>query len=70
MAPASFTVDGETMMLIERLRDMFGAQTHAEVVRRALALAKIAARHAGPDRQIRICGTDPSDREETILLAE
>lgn len=70
MAQTSFIVDASTAELLLKLQATFGVSTNAAVIRRALALANVAARHAGDDRTVVIKGrNEDASREETVLLA-
>lgn len=52
--PLSYTVDEHTDKMIADLRVHFGVNSNAEVIRKALALAGIAAKQARADGQLRI----------------
>jgi hypothetical protein len=54
MAVTSFVVDDRTAALIAHLRETFGVNTNAAVIRKALALANVASQHADKDRTITI----------------
>jgi len=54
MAVTSFDVDERTAALIAKLRETFGVNTNAAVIRKALALANVASQHADADRTITI----------------
>jgi hypothetical protein len=54
MAVTSFEVDERTAALIAQLRETFGVNTNAAVIRKALALANIASQHAASDHTITI----------------
>jgi hypothetical protein len=59
MARSIFAVDHATLEAISDLKRVFGAKTNADVVRKALALAQVAAENA-----------DPSNNTLTILTPE
>lgn len=69
MAVTSFEVDERTLELLERLRGTFGVKTNAAVIRKALALANIASRHADADHTITIAPNDPGQPAVKISLA-
>jgi hypothetical protein len=46
MAALTFEVDNATLAAIDSLKEMFGVKSNAEVIRKALALAKVAAENA------------------------
>jgi hypothetical protein len=52
MPVTSFDVDDRTAALIAQLRETFGVKTNAAVIRKALALAKVASEHADSDHMI------------------
>ena len=58
MAVTSFEVDDRTAELIAQLRETFGVRTNAAVIRKALALANVASKHADTDHTITISGGD------------
>jgi hypothetical protein len=45
---------------IDALKEVFGATSTAAVIRKALALASLAAKQATPERTIVIGGTEPT----------
>ncbi len=61
MLVTSFVVDERTLKNIESLKGVFGENTNAGVIRKALALAYIAKRHADENNTIVVSG-------ETIRL--
>jgi hypothetical protein len=54
VAVTSFEVDERTAELIAQLRETFGVKTNAAVIRKALALAKVASQQADSDHTITI----------------
>jgi hypothetical protein len=69
MAVTSFAVDERTAALIARLRETFGVNTNAAVIRKALALANVASQHANADNTITIAPTDDGKPAVKISLA-
>ncbi len=59
----NFTVNGETLELIEQLKEAFGVQTNTAVLRRALAIARLAANNQRDDHTITIVGKDGTHRD-------
>ena len=49
MATTSFEVDEHTASVLVNLQKVFGVKTNAAVIRKALALANVAAQHANTD---------------------
>lgn len=66
MAVTSFEVDERTAAAIVRLREAFGVNTNAAVIRKALALANVAAQHADADHTITIA---PSDGKPAVKIS-
>jgi hypothetical protein len=64
MTVTSFEVDERTAALLADLQKTFGVKTNAAVIRKALALANVASKHAGADNTITIApsedGTKPA----------
>jgi hypothetical protein len=58
VAVTSFNVDERTADLIARLRETFGVNTNAAVIRKALALANVAGQYADADHTITIAPSD------------
>jgi hypothetical protein len=55
-AGISFEVDDRTAELLARLQKIFGVDTNAAVIRKAVALASIAGEQAGADKTVTIAG--------------
>jgi len=62
----NFIVNKETLELIEELKKEFGVTTNAAVLRKALALARVATKNAGPDRTFTILDKE-SVRHKVML---
>lgn len=62
----NFAVTGETIELIEHLKSAFGVDTNAAVLRRALAIAKLAVNNQRDDHTVSIVGKDEVRRD--VLL--
>jgi hypothetical protein len=54
----SFKVDKQTLAAIEDLQSKFGTTDSAEVIRKALGLAKLAAENADDDNSVTILTRD------------
>jgi hypothetical protein len=67
MAQTSFEVDAATLAAIAELKDRFGVKTNAQVIRKALALARVAAQNADSDNALTIVA--PNSEHKKILLA-
>ena len=67
MRQTSFVVDDKTVKALEELKETFGVTTNAAVIRRALALAKVAAENADSEHTITIVRKDKT--EQKVLLS-
>jgi hypothetical protein len=63
----SFVVDEQTLKAIEELKKTFGVNSNAAVVRKALGLARIAAKNACDDNTLTI--VDQNNRSHKVMLA-
>ncbi len=54
----SFAVSPQTLAMFEKLQADFGVNNNADVLRKALALADIAAEYANDDHVLRIIDKD------------
>jgi hypothetical protein len=59
----NFTVNGDTLALIEELKDAFGVDTNTAVLKRALAIARLAAKNQRDDHTISLIGKDDVKRD-------
>jgi len=59
----NFTVNEETLALLEELKATFGVETNTAVLKRALAIARLAAANRRPDHTISIIGKDEIRRD-------
>jgi len=67
MAQTSFDVDAATLAAIAELKEKFGVKTNAQVIRKALALARVAAQNADDDNTLTIVA--PNEERKKILLS-
>jgi hypothetical protein len=67
MAQTSFDIDDKTSEILEGLKKVYGVNSNAGVLRRALAIALIAARHADEDHNIRLLSTKAGKEREVIV---
>ncbi len=68
MGAVGFDVDAHTAEVIASLRTAFGVRSNAAVLRKALALARIAAENADEDHTITVLGKNNETLQ--INLAE
>lgn len=59
----NFTVNEETLALLEDLKDAFGVDTNTAVLKRALAIARLAAKNQRDDHTVSIIGKDDVKRD-------
>jgi hypothetical protein len=59
----NFTVNQETLALLDELKGTFGVETNTAVLRRALAIARLAANNQRDDHTISIVGKDDVKRD-------
>jgi hypothetical protein len=64
----TFQIDNATLEEIEKLKSVFGAKDSVEVIRKALALAKVAAANTGADKVLTI--VSPDAVHQKVKLAE
>jgi hypothetical protein len=67
MAVTSFEVDERTAALLTQLQKKFGVKTNAAVIRKALALANVAAEHADSDIAITIAPSEGKPAVKVLL---
>jgi hypothetical protein len=67
MAQTTFDVDAATLAAIGELKEKFGVKTNAQVIRKALALARVAAQNADSENALTIVA--PNYEHKKILLA-
>jgi hypothetical protein len=67
MAQTTFEVDPATLAAMAELKQKFGVRTNAQVIRKALALAWVAAQNADANNTITI--VTPDEAKTKILLA-
>ncbi len=67
MAQTSFQLDDGTAKAIDELKGVFGVSTSTAVIRRAVALARIATRMSGDSGEITLL--DKDDQRTKVLLA-
>lgn len=66
MAQTTFEVDAATLAAIAELKEAFGVKTNAQVIRKALALARVAAANADAENSLTIIS--PQGGEKKVLL--
>jgi hypothetical protein len=59
----NFVVNDETLELMEQLKKAFGVETNTAVLKRALAIARLAATNQRDDHTVSILGKDEVRRD-------
>ena len=59
----NFTVNSDTLALLEELKGAFGVETNTAVLKRALAIARLAASNQRDDHTISLVGKDEVRRD-------
>lgn len=59
----TFTVSEQTLELIERLKETFDVETNTAALRRALAIARLAADSQREDHTVTFIGKDEKPRD-------
>jgi hypothetical protein len=65
----TFQADDGVLKVIAELKDTFGVSTNAQVIRKALALARVAAENAGPDNSVTILSPGANPEKTKVLLS-
>jgi hypothetical protein len=69
MAQTTFSVDDRTIDALEQLKGAFGVKTNAQVIRKALALARVAAEMADKKTNSVTIGSASEAGQTKILLS-
>jgi hypothetical protein len=67
MAQTTFEVDKATLDAIAELKERFGVKTNAQVIRKALALARVAAENADSHNTLTIISPDDGQKQKVLL---
>lgn len=67
MAQTSFEIDEKTSEALTRLKEVYGVNSNAAVLKRALAIALIASKHADKDDNIHMISRDDGKEQEILL---
>lgn len=67
MPQTSFVIDDKTAEAIEELKAALGVKTNAAVIRKAIALTRLAARGADADHTITIVDKDNNERKVLLV---
>jgi hypothetical protein len=67
MPQTSFEIDEKTAEALENLKKVYGVSSKAAVLKRALALAVLAAQYADKDHNLRILSSDKGKEREVAV---
>lgn len=71
MAQTSFDIDEKTAAALETLKDVYGVPSNAAVMKRALAIALVAAKQADEDHNIHFLRRDENDdRPKEVIVPQ
>ncbi len=59
----NFTVNTDTLAMLEELKEVFGVETNTAVLKRALAIARLAGKNQRDDHTISLVGKDEVKRD-------
>jgi hypothetical protein len=68
MPQTTIDMDAKTLETIAELKRKFNVKTNAQVIRRALALARVASRNSGQNDYITLLGQN--DEKTTVVLSD
>ncbi len=68
MAQTSFDIDAKTAVALEGLKEVYGVSSNAAVLKRALAIALVAAKYADGDNNIHLLAQDKATGEFKEML--
>jgi hypothetical protein len=67
MPQTTFEVDAATLAAIGELKKKFGVKTNAQVIRKALALARVAAENADDENALTILSPEDGTQKKVLL---
>jgi hypothetical protein len=67
MAQTSFEIDDKTAAALDALKQVYGLNTNAAVLKRALAIALVASKQADDDLNIHFLKVEPDGKKEILL---
>jgi hypothetical protein len=67
MAQTSFEIDEKTAAALDSLKEVYGVNSNAAVLKRALAIALIASKHADEDHNIHFVKKEGGEKKEVVL---
>ena len=67
MAQTSFEIDEKTASALAALKEVYGVNTNAAVLKRALAIALVASKQADEDHNIHFLKEENSEKKEVLL---
>jgi ribbon-helix-helix CopG family protein len=70
MAQTSFEIDDKTAEALESLKKVYGVSSNAAVLRRALAIALGASKHADEHHNIHVLRKGEDGKEREVMLPQ
>jgi len=70
MAQTSFDIDEKTAEALETLKEVYGVPSNAAVMKRALAIALVAAKQADEDHNIHFLRTGADDKPKEVIVPQ
>jgi hypothetical protein len=70
MAQTSFEIDQKTAEALDALKRVYGVSSNAAVLRRALAIALGASKHADEHYNIRVLSKDGDGKDREVMLPQ
>lgn len=72
MPQTSFDMDARTQKALNSLKDFFGVKSNAAVIKRALALAQVAAENSDENKNLTIISSQEGKEkvEKIVILAD
>lgn len=67
MAQTSFEIDDKTAEALDTLKHVYGVQSNAAVLKRALAIALILSKQADEDYNVHILRREDDNEKEVVL---
>lgn len=69
MAQTTFEMDSDAQRVLDQLKEFYGVKTNAAAIRRALALARLAAEASDEKKQFTFKDAQDGDKEKVVLMA-
>jgi hypothetical protein len=70
MAQTSFEIDEKTAAALDTLKEVYNVPSNAAVMKRALAIALVAAKQADEDHNIHFLRVDPDNNPKEVIVPQ